>query len=170
VSDRPQPWQTDASVAERTRQLRSERRSFVTGSILVLFVTKMAIATLAAIILSPAIHRAPEPQTFSAMLERMRQSFAVLALHPPITLVAVELVAVLALFVLNYRYSSLIRRPRWAFGPSAGSGGRLMWATLLLINSLVYDSFFLLPEIVLVVLLARWGQEGIAATARVHTS
>jgi hypothetical protein len=39
--------------------------------------------------------------------------------------------------------------------------------SLMIINSMIYDLFFLVPEIIVILILARWGREEITARERV---
>ncbi|MGH9535577.1 MAG: hypothetical protein ACRD2E_12045 [Terriglobales bacterium] len=132
-------------------RLGSERRGFIAGSIIVLAV--VWLTTL--ILLGPALKQSAAKLPLNghpswAQMEAVAQ-------HEPWTAKLVVFAGALGLLVLNARFSRLIGRPRAAYrNPPDGTSlaARLGWLAVLVVNSLLYNA--IVPEIIVLVLLAHW--------------
>lgn len=141
-------------------RLRIERRSYIVGTLLVWVVILAAQLTLLALMFPGILH---QPSTAHA-------SQAVAAAEKAMTqqqrawLGLVQVVGAVALFILNWRFSLEIRRPRGAFPPPNEPGRypawRWLWWSLLAVNS-----YFFLPQVVVTPVMAHWGKQELAERA-----
>lgn len=139
--------------------LRSERKSYIVGSLVVLGVCYIVDSILAAMILWPYMMAQPMPGTFSEQMQRMMSVMPKLTEKPHYELVVVQLVGAVALFFLNWRFSLLIRRPRATFAQLGFSWPRLGWWLVLFLVSMYFMQ--LIPELILIGILAHWGRQEI---------
>jgi hypothetical protein len=149
MSERPQTW--DTGNGRKLEQLRADRRSYLVGTVLVIAISLLTFFTILALAIGPDARRS------NASAQQAARIMATLQDWPS---VAVLLAASVAVFVLNFRYSSSLQRPQWAFGAKATALGRLLWTTLLIFAGWV---LFPLAEIAVAMVLAYWGKQQIAA-------
>ena len=140
-------------------QLRAERRGFIKSSLIVLLVCNFATALIEVILLAPQLLAPPLPSNTLERAQRATTALATIAADPPLVVMAVWLAGAVALFLLNRRYSQLLGRPAWVFSEPHALGTTILWYGILLGNSLLYG--FWVPELALLLLLARWGQQEI---------
>lgn len=129
-------------------RLQTERRGFITGSIIVLAVVWLTSLILMAPAMKQAARKTSHPTV--AQMEAIAQ-------HEPWTAQLIWVAGAIGLLVLNARFSRLIRRPRPAYRepPDAtAAGARLAWLGVLVLNSLLYNA--IVPEIIILVLLSHW--------------
>lgn len=142
--------------------LRVERRSYIIGT---LIVWAVIVATMIILIASmePTLFAAPHATTLQQAMQRARAL-------PPLTpqqqfeLEIINLVGGVALFFLNWRFSFLLQRPRWAYASRPGGrypAARWLWWGILALTSLFYLLLYLVPQLVLTAILARWGTQEI---------
>ncbi|HXR98512.1 MAG TPA: hypothetical protein VN709_11790 [Terriglobales bacterium] len=156
-----------ASANGAVHQLAVERRSFIIGTLLVWAVIVSTVIILFAS-MEPQLFQAASTTGHVLTLQQVSDQMARLApltMQQQLLLDLVVLVGSVALFFLNYRFSFLIRRPRGAFPAPTGAArpgqvttARWLWWMLLALNSMFYVTF-LIPQLILTFLLARWGRE-----------
>ncbi len=151
---------TAAPATDPIAQLRSERRSYILGTLLVWGVV-VAATLILLISMEPSVFAGAPAQTVSEAMARMKP----LTGEQQFLLQMVNLVGGIALFFLNLRFSLLILRPRWAYISKDQkvrfSNGRWGWWAILSLNSLFYLSLFLVPQLVMTGVLAHWGRNEI---------
>ncbi|MGH9476937.1 MAG: hypothetical protein ACRD1C_11485 [Terriglobales bacterium] len=99
--------------------LRLERRSYIIGT---LIVWGVIVATIIILIASmePKMFAAPRATTFQVAMQRARE-LPPLTAQQQLLLEIINVVGGVALFFLNWRFSLLLRRPRWAFAKPGGA-------------------------------------------------
>jgi len=140
-------------------QLSAERRGFIKSSLIVLLVCNLATALIEVIMLAPQLLAPPLPTSNMERAQRATAALATIANDPPLVLMAVWLAGAVALFLLNRRFSLLLGRPARVLQEPRTLGATIAWHFVLILNSLLYG--FWVPELVLMLVLARWGQEEI---------
>lgn len=148
--------------------LRTERRSYLLGSILVLVIVLAALYAIVLMNFPPgALKSMLQPgANQAAMMSRIRQLTQTVMQQHMGAILLLSFAGALATLVLNLRMSMLLNRPRGAFGPDARPAQRWPWLSLLIVGAV---SFSLIPfvglvlEIVFIVLLTRWANQEIRA-------
>ncbi|MGH9486792.1 MAG: hypothetical protein ACRD04_04295 [Terriglobales bacterium] len=138
--------------------LRVERRSYVIGTLVVWAVIVAAMLVLFAS-MEPQVFSQPHATTLQEAFKRAND-LKPLTPQQQLLLEIINLVGAVALFFLNWRFSFLIGRPRWAFVSSNPSvrfpPSRWIWWCILALVSLFYF-FYLVPQLILTWVLAHLG-------------
>lgn len=142
--------------------LRIERRSYIIGTLVVWAVIVVAMVVVFAS-MEPQLFAAPHAQTLQEAMRRAEQ-VAPLSQQQMLLLEGINLLGAVALFFLNWRFSFVLQRPRWAF-VSSTPGVRLparrwLWWAILSLVSLFYFRF-LVPQLILTAVMAHWGTQEI---------
>ncbi|HZT72958.1 MAG TPA: hypothetical protein VE996_04850 [Terriglobales bacterium] len=135
-------------------KLRSEWRSFLLGSLIVLCVCVLAISLILAAAFGPAVAKLAPNGHVTAQAQAAL--YEMIATHPPLSFVLVWLAGAVGLFVLNQRFSRILGRPRAA-------AARVAWTLANLFCSLFFVD--ILPEVVMLVVLGGWAREARRAAA-----
>ncbi|HET9783952.1 MAG TPA: hypothetical protein VFP94_03220 [Terriglobales bacterium] len=142
--------------------LRIERRSYVIGTLVVWAVIVVAMVMVFAS-MEPQLFAAPHAQTLQEAMRRAEQ-IAPLSQQQMLLLEGINLLGAVALFFLNWRFSFVLQRPRWAFVSSTPGvrfpARRWLWWAILSLVSLFYFRF-LVPQLILTAVMAHWGTEEI---------
>lgn len=148
--DKPEPGPLE--------HLRIERRSYIIGTLVVWAVILAAMLIMFAS-MEPQIFAPPRAETFSAALKRA-SNLTPLTPQQQLLLEIINLVGAVALFILNWRFSFLLRRPRWAFVSKRADLRlpplRWLWWVILALVSMFYF-FYLVPQLILTWVLAHLG-------------
>lgn len=148
--DKPEPGSLE--------HLRIERRSYIIGT-LVVWAVILATMLIVFASMEPQIFAQPHAETFSEALKRAG-NLTPLTPQQQLLLEIINLVGAVALFFLNWRFSFLIRRPRWAFVSNRADLRlpplRWVWWIILALVSMFYF-FYLVPQLILTWVLAHLG-------------
>lgn len=147
--------------------LRIERRSYIIGTLAVWAVILVAMILVFAN-MEPQLFAPPHAQTMQEALARARQ-IAPLTPAQQLLLEGINLLGAVALFFLNWRFSFVLQRPRWAFvsktpGVRFPAARWLWWAILSLVSMFYF--FYLVPQLILTAVMAHWGTQEIQRCQR----
>lgn len=134
-------------------KLRGEWRGFLFGSLIVLTVSVFTIAVLITEAVQGQLAKLGSLQHVT-LAQAYAATQTVLRANPPVAIDFVWLAGSIGLFILNYRFSHLLGRPR-AMAPGAGpTGARYVWLAVNMINSMLFA--YIVPELVMLAVFARW--------------
>ncbi|MGH9467292.1 MAG: hypothetical protein ACRD1Y_08045 [Terriglobales bacterium] len=124
--------------ADPIEHLRIERRSYILGTIIVWIVILITLAVIYAK-MEPGLFSASRTMTLHQALQRE----AKLTPQQQLMRQLIDLLGALALFFLNWRFSFIIQRPRWAFVPKHPDARPpaerwLWWAVLAFFSLFLY--------------------------------
>ncbi|HEY8055014.1 MAG TPA: hypothetical protein VIE13_03785 [Terriglobales bacterium] len=150
--------------------LRVERRSYIIGTLVVWAVIVVAMVVVFAS-MEPQLFATPHAQTLQEAMQRAERA-APLTQQQLLLLEGINLLGALALFFLNWRFSFVLQRPRWAFVSSKPGvrfpAIRWLWWAILSLVSLFYFRF-LVPQLILTAWMAHWGTQEIRLRSRRNT-